>query len=139
MHKYPTRPLKSLVAMLSGGTPAKGEPSYWTGAIPWLTPKDMGNWHGKTENSVTQQGVDNGTRLAPAGSVFVAVRGMSLHKEIRVVHCDFALTFNQDIKALVPKDGIDSQFLFFALRAEHDNMLAAVESAGHGTGATGRA
>jgi type I restriction enzyme S subunit len=65
--------------------------------------------------------------------VFVAVRGMSLHNEIRVVYGTRAMAFNQDIKAVVA-NGLDPKFLFYALTAAKPQLLAFVESAGHGTG-----
>lgn len=118
----------------SGGTPSKTRSEYWNGTIPWLTPKDMADWEGKTTDYVTTQAIGNGTRIVPAGSVFIAVRGMSLHTEIRVIFADDALAFNQDIKALLPKKGTDGRFVYYALSAHKEALLALVESAGHGTG-----
>ena len=120
--------------MLSGGTPSKSERAYWGGPIPWLTPKDMGQWTGSTENTVTLKAIGNGTRLAPEDAIFIAVRGMSLHKEIRIIRSSTALAFNQDIKAIVPKDGVNGRFLYYALIAKKNELLGSVEAAGHGTG-----
>ncbi len=134
MNRYSVIPLSKIAQPYSGGTPSKSEPSFWGGNIPWLTPKDMGLWNGSTEESVSESAIGNGTRLAPAGAVFIAVRGMSLHNEIRIIRSEEALTFNQDIKALVPKEGVDGRFLYFALVARKKDLLDSVESAGHGTG-----
>jgi type I restriction enzyme S subunit len=94
----------------------------------------MGQWDGSTVETVSPLAIGNGTRLAPEGAIFIAVRGMSLHNEIRIVRSDTALTFNQDIKAIVPKDGVSGRFLYYALLAKKTDLLAAVEAAGHGTG-----
>src|SRR5205814_921672 len=102
MSKFSTVPLQSVAKMLSGGTPSKAEPSYWQGGIPWLTPKDMNQWNGSTEETVSDAAIGNGTRFAPEGAIFIAIRGMSLHNEIRIVRSEPSLTFNQDIKAVVP-------------------------------------
>ncbi|GBR69046.1 restriction endonuclease subunit S [Gluconobacter kanchanaburiensis] len=118
----------------SGGTPSKTRSEYWNGTIPWLTPKDTADWEGKTTDYVTTQAIGNGTRIVPAGSVFIAVRGMSLHTEIRVIFSNDALAFNQDIKALLPKKETDGRFVYYALSAHKEALLALVESAGHGTG-----
>jgi len=126
--------LDDVADMLSGGTPRKANQSYWNGSIPWLTPKDMGQWAGATEAKVTPAAVGNGTRLAPKGSIFIAVRGMSLHNEIRVLHPDEAMTFNQDIKAIVARKGIDPLYLYYVLLSKKPELLDAVEAAGHGTG-----
>ena len=134
MAELETAPLEELAILLSGGTPSKTEPAYWNGPVPWLTPKDMGQWDGSTKETVSTDAIGNGTRLAPEGTIFIAVRGMSLHNEIRIVRSDAALTFNQDIKAIVPKDGVDGRFLYYALLAKKIELLGAVEAAGHGTG-----
>ncbi len=35
------RPLSSVVSVRGGGTPSKENPTFWTGNIPWVSPKDM--------------------------------------------------------------------------------------------------
>jgi type I restriction enzyme S subunit len=127
-------PLDAVADMLSGGTPSKSNPRYWNGSIPWLTPKDMGRWSGATEAKVSPEAIGNGTRLAPKDAIFVAVRGMSLHNEIRVVRAHQALTFNQDIKAIVARKGIDPLYLYYVLVSKKPQLLDTVEAAGHGTG-----
>jgi type I restriction enzyme S subunit len=93
----------------------------------------MAAFSGATEETVSASAIGNGTRLAPPEAIFIAVRGMSLHNEIRVVRPAVAMTFNQDIKAVVP-NGIDGRFLYYVLMARREHLLASVESAGHGTG-----
>jgi type I restriction enzyme S subunit len=134
MSMFETSPLGQIATLLSGGTPSKARPDLWAGDVPWLTPKDMGRWIGRTEQSVSPSALGNGTRLAPPRSSFVAVRGMSLHNEIRILHSDTPLTFNQDIKAVVAKGGIDPYFLYYALFAQKPQLLEWVSAAGHGTG-----
>lgn len=134
MSEYPTRPLNTVAKLFSGGTPSKTNPTYWNGNIPWLTPKDMSSFCGKTSDYVTMAAIGNGTRLSPVGSIFITVRGMSLHKEIRIERINKEICFNQDIKAIVPHKNIDAQFLYFALTSKKIELLQAVESAGHGTG-----
>ncbi len=126
--------LESVADMLSGGTPRKSNRNYWKGPIPWLTPKDMGQWGGITHATVSPDAIGNGTRLAPEKAIFIAVRGMSLHNEIRVIRSTEALTFNQDIKAIVAKEGIDPQYLYYVLLSKKPELLDSVEAAGHGTG-----
>jgi type I restriction enzyme, S subunit len=125
--------LSSLVTLTSGGTPSKANSAFWGGAIPWLTPKDMNAFDGSTTDCVTSLALGNGTRLANADTIFIAVRGMSLHKEIRIVRARRAMAFNQDIKGMQPS-GIDRDFLYFALQYRVPQLLESVEAAGHGTG-----
>lgn len=129
-----TVPLGEVAKLLSGGTPSKSNSSLWDGDVPWLTPKDMGQWNGTTDAHVTRAAIGKGTKLAPENATFVAVRGMSLHNEIRVVRSARPLTFNQDIKAIVAGPSIDTDFLHYALTASKPVLLGLVSSAGHGTG-----
>lgn len=131
---YPTRPLTDFAKLRSGGTPSKAKQEFWNGDIPWITPKDMGDWDGSTLNKVTAEAIGNGTRLAPPRTSYIAVRGMSLHNEIRVIRVPFPATFNQDIKAVEAFDGVNNRFLYYCLVAHKPTLLEKVESAGHGTG-----
>ena len=131
---YSFRPLGDVADLLSGGTPRKSDQSYWNGLISWLTPKDMGNWSGSTESSVSPEAIGNGTRLAPVDAIFIAVRGMSLHNEIRILRPAQAMAFNQDIKAIVARQDIDPCYLYYVLLSKKPELLHAVEAAGHGTG-----
>lgn len=122
------------VSALSGGTPAKANASLWGGDLPWISPKVMTSIHAdEAEDFVTPSAVGNGTRIAPSGTTLVMVRGMGLHQEVRVSQARRDVTFNQDVKALVPK-GIEPSLLLFALLDGQDALLGRVESSGHGTG-----
>ncbi|GEQ99331.1 type I restriction-modification protein subunit S [Iodidimonas gelatinilytica] len=126
--------LSELATFHSGGTPNKERSSFWGGPIPWVTVKDMKamRLNGVGE-SLTEEGA-NTVRVVPARTVLVLVRGMGLFKDLPVVLCDGPVTFNQDIKALVAKEGVDSEYLAFALIARKSDILRHVDSAGHGTG-----
>ncbi len=94
----------------------------------------MSRFDGTTQDSVTRTAIGNGTREASEDSLFIAVRGMSLHNEIRVVRPERKMAFNQDIKAITPVAAVDGRFLHYALLAKIPELLDAVEAAGHGTG-----
>ena len=127
-------PLSELAIFLSGGTPNRRQATYWGGPIPWVTAKDMKvmRLNGASE-SLTKEGA-NTVRVVPAGTVLVLVRGMGLFKDLPVMLCERSVTFNQDIKALIAKNGVDSEYLAFALIARKSDILRHVDSAGHGTG-----
>ena len=119
---------------LSGGTPSKSDPSLWNGGVPWISPKVMNDIHAdEADEHVSQCAIDNGTRLAPARSTLVMVRGMGLHQRVRVSQARREVSFNQDVKALVPTR-IEASLLLFALLDAQQELLAKVESSGHGTG-----
>ncbi len=45
-----------------------------------------------------------------------------------------AVTFNQDLKALIPNEKVDSYYLAYCLVANKNRLLSLVDQAGHGTG-----
>ena len=134
MGEWNSVPLANLASFYSGGTPSKEKAIYWGGSTPWVTVKDMKSMRlNIVSKSLTEQGADT-VRVVPAGTVLVLVRGMSLFKDLPVALCNQPVTFNQDIKGLVAKQNVDSEYLAFALIARKSDILRHVESSGHGTG-----
>lgn len=129
-----TAPLADWVDVLSGGTPSKSKAALWGGRLKWISPKAMTSIHAdECDDHVTEQAVGNGTRIAPKGSTLVMVRGMGLHDGVRVSQAREDVTFNQDVKALVPKH-IEPDLLLFALLDAQGELHKRVETSGHGTG-----
>lgn len=131
---WEAKPLGDWVDALSGGTPSKAEVRYWRGDVPWISPKVMTAIHAdEADAHVDESAIGNGTRLAPALSTLVMVRGMGLHESVRVSQARREVTFNQDVKALVGAR-IEPTLLLFALLGSQPALLERVESSGHGTG-----
>jgi type I restriction enzyme, S subunit len=128
------RRLADCGAWISGGTPSKSVPEYWGGEIPWVGPKDLHvRYVDDAEEHLTESGVVNGTRVAPEGAILVVVRSMALAKELQISLTRRPVAFNQDIKAIVPSDGVLPRFLFYALWGCHDGLHTLVDEASHGT------
>lgn len=118
----------------SGGTPSKATPSFWTGTIPWVSPKDMKSFVLEdVSDHVSEGGVNAGSRLTPAGSIFVVVRGMILAHTFPVCIASRPMAFNQDVKAIVPGEGVDSRFLAHWLVGQSHRMLGLTTESTHGT------
>lgn len=127
-------PLSTWADALSGGTPSKSNASLWDGELPWISPKVMTEIHADSADAfVTRSAIGNGTRLVSKGATLVMVRGMGLHQRVRVSQARREVTFNQDVKALVPRD-IEPSLLLFAMLDAQADLLGRVESSGHGTG-----
>lgn len=126
--------LKYLVSMKSGGTPSKDNLDYWDGDIPWASAKDLKvDYLSDTADHITQDAVDAGASLVPAGSLLVVVRGMILAKIFPVVQTTTPMAINQDLKALQPKPGVDSRYLSWLLRGAEKESMRRTDEAGHGT------
>jgi type I restriction enzyme S subunit len=129
------RPLKYLVSLRSGGTPSKDNPDLWGGDVPWASAKDL-----KTEtltytkDHLTELAVMSGAAsLVQPGAVVVLVRGMMLARTFPVCEIGVPLAINQDLKALLPRNGLDGSFLAWALRGTAAETLNRLDEAGHGT------
>ena len=115
--------------------PSKTEKKFWGGNIPWITAKDMNvKKISKSGQTVTEEGVRNGTRMMPTNTIFILVRGMTLLKNIPICISTTSITFNQDIKALTVKKTVNPLFLLYLLMGYKNTILNMVERAGHGTG-----
>ncbi len=126
--------LREVAEVLSGGTPDRDNAAYWGGSIPWISPKIMTDIHvSGSEDRVTEAAIGRGTRLAPSGSVLLMVRGMGLHQGVRVSQARRDVTFNQDVKALVPKR-VSAEHLLFGMLEATSYLFPRVEASGHGTG-----
>lgn len=108
-----TIPLGDLVEIKGGGTPSRTVAKYWNGPIPWATVKDFKSTIlDSTLESITLDGVENSaTNLIPAGTIIIPTRMAVGKAAINTV--DMAI--NQDLKAIVPKKGIDRRFLLHFL------------------------
>ena len=127
-------PLGSLGTWLSGGTPSKKNEVFWSGSIPWVSPKDMKRPRlFDAIDHVAEAAIGNGTRLLPKGAVVVVVRGMILAHSAPVARCELPMAFNQDIKALVVREGVDSDFLLWWLVAHERLLLSKTAMSTHGT------
>ncbi|MFP2898593.1 restriction endonuclease subunit S [Corallococcus sp. 4LFB] len=118
----------------SGGTPSMADDSYWSGDIPWVSPKDMkvSRLHDSIDH-VAPSAIGNGTRLLPTGAILVVVRGMILAHSAPIARAERPVAFNQDIKGLVVKPGVDSNFVLWWLIAHEALLLATTNEATHGT------
>lgn len=126
--------IRDICDIWSGGTPAKSEPAFWKGTIPWVSGKDLKRptLHDSIDH-ISAEGLASGSRLAPAGAVLVLVRGMGLAKDLPVAVVARQMAFNQDIKALVPRSGLSGLFLRSVIYHAKDRLLSRIVPSAHGT------
>ncbi len=118
---------------MSGGTPSKSNPAFWGGTIPWISAKSLKSLKlFDSEDRVTDEGAAQVT-LAPPGSLLFVVRGMSLANEFRVGVTQRAVTFNQDLRGLIPHAKIDPYYLARFLRCVQPQIMGFTENSSHGT------
>ncbi|MEQ1681594.1 MAG: restriction endonuclease subunit S [Nitrospira sp.] len=133
--EWEEKTLDQLVDVQSGGTPSKANPEFWNGSIPWVSAKDMKQlFLVDTEDLISTAALDDGAKLVPSGTLLILIRGMTLLKDVPICVLRREMTFNQDVKALRPKDDVDAFFLGWLLTANKQRLREMVGIAGHGTG-----
>lgn len=133
--EWPIVELGGVVEFQSGGTPSKANESFWIGDIPWISAKDMKtDVLSDAEMHVSEAAVaESATKLAPTGALLVLVRGMGLANGVPVCELARPCAFNQDVKALLPRERVLPAFLRVALKQEAQQFSRIIETAAHGT------
>ncbi len=124
-----------VTSWLSGGTPNRKREDYWQGDIPWISGSTLKTLELETSDQfLTSEGVEAGSKMAPLDATLLLVRGSALHSEIRAGLVVAPLCFNQDVKALIPNKNIVPRYLTIYLLAMESELLKLVSSAGNSAG-----
>lgn len=117
----------------SGGTPSKNISEYWGGSLPWISASSMyeTDLH-KSDLNITDLAVRNGARIAKKGTLLILVRGSMLYNRVPMGIASVDVSFNQDVKALTIKNGINDAFLLHELLAYESRIP--VDKTGIGAG-----
>lgn len=127
--------LRQLVTVHGGMTPTKARTDYWSGSVPWVSPKDMKTFElFSALDTISDAAVrETGLMLLPVGTVLIVVRGMILARRVPIAVTRVPLTINQDMKGLVTNERVRSDFLARTLSASQDAFTTLIDEAGHGT------
>lgn len=117
-------------AIIGGGTPSKSHPEYFTGTIPWVSPKDMKlSVLSDSIDHITEEAIANSTtKLVPANSVLMVIRSGILKHSLPVAINSVPVTINQDMKAFVPNEVVTTAFLMHYFMAIENDVLSGVRS-----------
>ena len=134
MSRWVEKRLGDCASFLSGGTPARDNSAFWEGEVPWASNKDMkvGRLHDTVEH-ISSDAAESSSKLVPADSLLLVVRGMALAKMLPIAITQQPMAFNQDLKALKPKTGISGVFLYYWFVANTNYVLSKADEAAHGT------
>jgi type I restriction enzyme S subunit len=122
---WEVKKLKYTVAFSGGGTPSKATDSFWSGHIPWISPKDMRSARiTDSEDHVTEEAiVHSATSMVASGAVLLVVRSGILRRKIPVAINDVPVALNQDLKALRPKPELRSEYLLAVVQGNQTAFL----------------
>ena len=119
-------PLKKSGSWYSGGTPSMSRSEYWeNGTLLWVTAKDMkSDLIEDTLMHTNMFGVENSSaNYIAQPAVLLVMRSGILRRTFPVCMVKKPFTVNQDIKALVPTDNIDLEYLFWGCKANEKRIL----------------
>jgi type I restriction enzyme S subunit len=109
--------------IVGGSTPSTSDPSNFNGDIPWITPKDLSGPHdryvSRGERNLSRKGLEScSAQLLPRGTVLVTSRAPIGYVAI----AKNPITTNQGFRNLVPKPGVDSEFLYYWVKANIEEL-----------------
>lgn len=126
MESWEWRSLKKCGSWYGGGTPSMSHPEYWeNGTLLWVTSKDMkSDLIEDTLMHTNMLGVENSSAnyIAEPAVLFVMRSGI-LRRTFPVCMVKKSFTVNQDLKALVPTDDINLEYLFWVCKANERKIL----------------
>lgn len=137
MEEWKEYKLGDLIVLSSGGTPNKSNSSYWDGDIPWISAKAMYDDYLYTSDiTITREGLNHGSKLAPVNSILLLTRGSGLFNRIPVCLVKREMAFNQDVKCIESKDKnvVSNIFLFYWLMGHKREISNILETTGIGAG-----
>ena len=119
-------PFSELGAFVSGATPSKSRDDYWTGSIPWVSPKDMKvSRIFDAEDHVGELAFDEtNLKLLKPNHILIVVRGMILAHSFPVAVNCVPIAINQDMKGILPAAQFDVWFLLECVRHLKRQMLS---------------
>lgn len=123
--------LNDLACFHGGHTPSsKDKELYDPAGIPWVTSKDMkSNRISDTEVHVSKKGAVS-LHVIPAGATVMVVRSGILKHTLPIAILDVDSVINQDIKAVIAKDGEMKRWLGVYLNARAEHILRECKKVG---------
>lgn len=117
--------LGELGTIIGGATPSTKNPSFYDGNIPWLTPKDLSVNSNKYilrgERNITEAGFKScSCKMLPKGSVLFSSRAPIGYVAIAAND----MCTNQGFKSIIPNEETDSEFLYYLLKYNKDNIAS---------------
>lgn len=116
--------LRWLSNRYAGGTPDKGNDTYWEdGTIPWLNSGAVNDGYITTPSElITPEGFANSSaKWIPKGALVMALAGQGKTKGM-VAQLGIATTCNQSMAAIIPARRLDSRYLYWWLTANYQNI-----------------
>lgn len=116
--EWQAKTIDQMGEVVTGSTPPTSKRQFYGGSFMFVTPADISELRfvEKTNTTLTEAGL-NKCRLIPEGSTLFVCIGSTIGKVAQSLK---RCATNQQINAVIPKVGVDPDFLYF--RLSHDSM-----------------
>lgn len=127
---WPSVPIGDHVTIRGGGTPRRDNKAYFSGRIPWITPKDMKVWDIRDGAiRITEEAISSSaTTLVPTNTVLLVVRSGILKHTVPIAINRVPVAINQDMKSLQCDDKLVPDYLARLLKAAEPTILGWVRA-----------
>lgn len=117
--------LRFLTQLSGGSTPSTKESRYWEGEYPWVSPKDMKKKYiTDTQDHLTKEGLEEcASGLIPIGTAMIVVRSGILRHTVPVSINLVPVALNQDMKALVLKNGFVTEYFYWYIEGFKNSLI----------------
>lgn len=132
--QFPSKALGEGCSLVSGATPSTENPDFWSGNIPWVSPKDTKSpeIYDATDHVSDSAVRASRLRLLPKDTALIVIRGVILAHTFPVAITRVSITINQDMKGLLPSDGLAPDYLPWILHGSAPKILSMVSTATEG-------
>lgn len=124
--------LSDVATIQSGGTPARTNPDYWGGDIPWVTTSLIGSGTIlQVEEFITKAGLnESSAKIFPQGTILMAMYGQGQTRG-KVAILGIAAATNQACAAIILKSrDVSSEFVFHSLNGRYKEIRDISNSGG---------
>ena len=106
----------------SGGTPSRGNKSYYNGTIPWVKSGELNKGViYDTEEKITEEAIKNSSaKIFPKGTLLIALYGATIGK-LAFLGVDAAT--NQAVCGIYQNDSIDSKYIYNFLFLKKQDLV----------------
>lgn len=124
--EWASRRIDEIAEIRSGGTPSTIQSELWDGEVPWCTPTDItalssAKYISQTARNISDVGLSKSSaELIPENSIVMTSRATIGECAINTV----PLATNQGFKNLVPRRGVNAEFLYYLMGMQKQALIA---------------
>ncbi|MGZ0879603.1 restriction endonuclease subunit S [Priestia megaterium] len=116
--------ISDLTTVKTGGTPSKSKPEYWqNGEIRWMSSGEVKLKRVyEVKERISELGYQHSnTTLLPINTIMMAMNGQGKTRgTVALLHVE--TTCNQSLAGILPSDLYNSEFLFYYLESQYDEL-----------------